>query len=105
MSYLRDEVLYLVVDGLVGDAPLRTRLAAVGGYLIPRIHNKFEDDFVLKGKLLEIAERLTKIRAGRDDDGDLDATCKRLSDDEAKSIAHDIVAIAFEEINRLAERA
>jgi hypothetical protein len=88
---------------LVGDEPLR-RLGGVAGCLIPRIYNEFEDDPVLKGKLLEIAERLTSVETGPGDYDNIDATVNWLSDQEAKEIAHNIVSVAFEEIERLAER-
>jgi hypothetical protein len=95
-DYLRGQVLHDMLNGLVGDQPLRKRLADAAGYLIPRVYNKFEDDPVLKGKLLAIAERLTKAKAGPGDDGNIDATCKRLTDQEARSIAEAIVGIAFD---------
>src|SRR5690349_13318293 len=101
IDYLRGQVLYQMVEGLVGPAPLRERLAGVAGYLVPSISGKFEDDPVLKGKLLGIKERLTK---GPGDDGDIDATCKRLSDEDARSVAEDIVGIAFEEMERPATK-
>ena len=93
--------MYRVVDGLVTDAPLRVRLADVAIYLIHRISDKFDDDPILNGKLHEIARRLTKVKAGPGDKGDIDATCKRLSDEEAEAIARDIVGVAFGEIQRL----
>jgi hypothetical protein len=48
--------------------------------------------------MLEIYERLSKVNAGPDDDGNIDATVKRLSDDEGKSIAHDIARLAFDAV-------
>ena len=70
-------------------------------YMGLRIFGLFEDsdEPVLRGKMLEIYERLSKvINAGPDDDGNIVATAKRLSDDEAKSIAHDIVPLAFDAV-------
>jgi hypothetical protein len=99
-DYLRGQVLHEMLNELVGPEPLRDRLTNVAGYLVPRIYGQFEDDPVLKGKMLGIAERLTKVKAGPGDDGNIDATCKRFSDEEASSIAKDIVAIAFEEMER-----
>jgi hypothetical protein len=97
MSYLRNQVLYNMIIALVADVPLRERLAGIATYMGQRILGSFEDsdEPVLKRKMAEIYERLTKVKAGPDDDGDIDATVKRLSDEEAKSIAHDIVGLAF----------
>jgi hypothetical protein len=101
MSYLRDEVLYLTVCGLVSDRPLRERLESVAIYMFPRVANKFDDEPVLKGRMMDILNRLSSVMSGPEDDGNISATIKRLSDPEVKAIADDLVGLAFDEIRRL----
>jgi hypothetical protein len=60
---------------------------------------------VLKGKLLAILGRPTMVKSSPGDASNIDATCKPLSDEEAKAIAKDIVDIAFNEEERLADTA
>jgi hypothetical protein len=51
MSYLRGQVLHQIINELVGDRPLRDRLASVAGYRTPRVCTTF-DDGATKTKLL-----------------------------------------------------
>ena len=53
MSYLRNQVLYDMIIALVGDVPLRERLAGIAAYMGLRIFGLFEDydEPVLKGKM------------------------------------------------------
>jgi hypothetical protein len=89
------------LSGRVADRPLRHRLASVANYMAPRVFNKFEDDLVLKEQMLDIFNWLSYVQAGPDDDGNIDATVKRLTDEEACSIANDIVSLVFSEMRRL----
>jgi hypothetical protein len=100
-NYLRNEVLYLMLRGLAGEGSLRDRLAGVASYIYPRLMGKFEDDFILKEQMLDIYNRLSYIEAGPGDDGNIDATVKRLTDQEARSIADDIVSLVFSEMRRI----
>jgi hypothetical protein len=84
---------------------LRARLAGVAYYLKFAHIQHFEDAPALKGKLREILERLTKVKSGFGDASNIEATFKRLSDEEAKEISQDIVGVAFDEMDRLAERS
>jgi hypothetical protein len=95
-SGYQKQMLLLMVQGLVSDAPLRQRLRDVAYYLGPRIAGKFDDPQPIKGKLEGIYRRLSHGEAGPGDDGNIDATTKRLTDEEAKSIASDIVSLFFE---------
>jgi hypothetical protein len=45
--------------------------------------------------MLRIYERLSHVEAGPGNDGNIDATTKRLTDEEARSIADDIVGLTF----------
>jgi cytochrome c553 len=87
--YLREALFFLVQD-----APIKFRLALVANYLNQRVHDHLDDE----PELAEIVKRLRKIKAGSGDDGDIDATVKRLSDDDAREIAQDIVRVAFEKM-------
>lgn len=80
-----------MVQGLVSDAPLRQRLRDVAYYLGPRIAGKFDDPQPIKGKLEGLYRRLSHGEAGPGDDGKIG-----LTDEEAKSIANDIVSLFFE---------
>ena len=100
-NYLRDEVLYLMLRRLTGEGSLRDRLAGVANYMAPRVLGKFDDDPILKEQMLDIYNRLSYVEAGPGDDGKIDATVKRLTDQEACSIADDIVSLVFSELRRI----
>jgi hypothetical protein len=99
-DYLRWQVLYAMVDGLAVEGPLRQRLAAIAKYMAPRVESSREEEPVLKAQMLEILQRLSHVKAAPSDDGDIDATVKRLTDEDARSIAHDIVELVFSELRR-----
>jgi hypothetical protein len=101
MSYLRDRVLFSAVDSLATDAPLRKRLANIGAYIGPRIICEYENEPILLKALRAIYGRLSHVEAGPGDEDNIDATTKRLSDEEARWIAHDIVSLAFTEMRRV----
>ena len=92
MSYQQQVLLLRMVQALVTEAPLRERLRDAAIYVAPRMSEKFKDD----SKLREIYHRLSHVEAGPDDDGTIDATIKRLTDEEANKLASDIVSLFFE---------
>lgn len=98
MGYLRDQVLWGAIDTLASDAPLRTRLASIAIFIGPRICGEFDDEPVLLSKMRAIYARL--VEAGPGDDGKIDATTKSLSDEQARTIASEIVSLVFSEIRR-----
>jgi hypothetical protein len=62
----------------------------------PGISNTFQDPPVIKAKLQQILHRLSCVDAGPGDDGNIDPTTKRLSDQVARQIAQDIVRLYVE---------
>ena len=94
-NYLRNEVLYLMLRGLAGEGS--------ASYMAPRVLGRFEDDAILKEQMLDIYNYLSYVKAGRGDDGDIDATVKRLTDQEARRVADDIVSLVFSEMRRFEE--
>src|ERR1700686_164785 len=99
-NYLRNEVLYLMLRGLAGEGSLRDRLAGVASYMAPRVLGRFEDDAILKEQMLDIYNYLSYVKAGPGDEGDIEATVKRLTDQEARRVADDIVSLVFSEMRR-----
>jgi hypothetical protein len=100
-NYLRDEVLYLMLQELTSERSLRDRLAGVASYMAPRVLGRFDDEPILKEQMLDIYNRLSYVEAGPGDDGKIDATVKRLTDQEARRIADDIVSLVFSELRRI----
>jgi hypothetical protein len=90
-----------LLRGLTGEGLLRDRLAGVASYMAPRVLGRFDDEPILKEQMLDIYNRLSYVEAGPGDDGKIDATVKRLTDQEARSIADDIVSLVFSELRRI----
>jgi hypothetical protein len=116
-----------LLRGLTGEGLLRDRLAGVASYMAPRVLGRFDDEPILKEQMLDIYNRLSYVEAGPGDDGKINATVKRLTaappslegpvgaaapllgsavplrrpDQEARSIADDIVSLVFSELRRI----
>lgn len=93
MSYPQEK-FYQAMLCLVSDGPLRQRLAGAAMYL-RRLGwpEDFHGDEEAKRRWEQIIHDLTHVEAGPGDDGNIDATTKRLTDDEAKRIAGEILSV------------
>jgi hypothetical protein len=92
MSY-DSELLYVATRGLTKEGPLRQRLASVAEYLAPRVcyfRPVPGERTDVEMKLQKIYARLSHVEAGPEDDGSIEATVKRLSDQEVSEIADEV---------------
>ena len=89
MSYAQEK-FYQALTCLISEGPLRKRLAYAAQYLIRLTPQHFANSDHLKA-WERIRDKLTWVDAGRRDDGNIDATTKRMIDEDAKRIAMKIL--------------
>jgi hypothetical protein len=91
MSYAQEK-LYEATLCLISDGPLRKRLAAAALYIIRLMPVHFANSEHLKA-WQRIYDDIAWVEAGPGDDGNIDATIKRMIDDDVRSVADAIFAL------------
>ena len=94
------EVFFTATHGLAsGTGRIQERLENTGSYLVGRVRPPLSMPDEIQQKADSIMDRITCIPA-KGDEGTLAATCRQLSDDDARKIAQDVVSV-FDEICKL----
>jgi hypothetical protein len=91
MSYAQEK-LYEAVLCLISEGPLRKRLAAAAIYIIRLMPGHFSNSKHLKA-WEQVRDDLTWVVAETGDDGKIDATIKRMIDEDARKAAEAILSL------------
>ena len=91
MSYAQEK-LYEAMLCLISDGPLRKRLAGAALYVIRLMPAHFANSEHLKA-WQQIRDDLTWVEAGPGDEGNIDATIKRMIDDDVRNAATAIFSL------------